>query len=587
MSNSNLDYKELENIQTKKILYFCAKIGINDVKYAEKYLIQANWDEKAAVAIFYSKHPNHNPSELQHHNQDSNNQVFQPQFAPPSQISSNRNRRYIQNNNEKSNKNDYLIFNIGDDIINNKNNNGQNSEYIYYLKNNLKGIESNYITFLKLLKIKSGVILFFKEESYNKIKGQIKKINAIYSHDCAIFPVLKQSPIGNELSQQFSIVSSPCYLFCKYKDNKNFYLSDRMEGGFDIDFFEESIRKIRPEVNNYINPNNNKSKLNNNKNNENSNNENSNNENSNNENSNNLIKNIKKNNQGNQQKQKNANNKSNNNKNQINNKNVRYNNIEDNKNKNNNPINPNMPPMNNNDYSNFNNNNINYNDYYLGNSMDIPYLFNENNNVNPHMNNNFINPNSNMNSNLINNNNHNYVPNNNNINNEDINNNQNELADSIYQLSDAQVLAKREKEMRELERQQEEKEKKEKEERMKELEEEKRIKKLNQEYDKKAESAKKKLSQEPDDDDPDACHIIFKSPNGEKMIKRRFFKTDIIESLYIYVKSIGRDIFTEPDSNDFDILSSDFPPKNLQDKKNNTLEEEGLFPNSMLQIREK
>ena len=582
MSNSNLDYKELENIQTKKILYFCAKIGFNDVKYAEKYLIQANWDEKAAVEIFYSKHPNHNPSELQHHNQDSNNQVFQPQFAPPSQISSNRNRRYIQNENEKSNKNDYLMLNIGEDIINNKNNNGQNSEYLYYLKTNLKGIESNYITFLKLLKIKSGVILFFKEESYNKIKEQIKKINTIYSHDCAIFPVLKQSPIGNELSQQLSIVSSPCYLFCKYKDNKNFYLTDRMEGAFDIDFFEESIRKIKPEVNNHINSNNKKSKLNNNKNNENSNNE----------NSNNIIKNIniKNNNyfnQGNPQKQKNVNNKSNNNKNQINNKNVRYNNIKDNKNKNNNPINPNMPPMNNNDYSNFNNNNINYNDFYLGNSVDIPYLFNENNNVNPHMNNNFINPNSNMNPNLINNNNHNYVPNNNNINNEDINNNPNELADSIYQLSDAQVLAKREKEMRELERQQEEKEKKEKEERMKELEEEKRIKKLNQEYDKKAESAKKKLSQEPDDDDPDACHIIFKSPNGEKMIKRRFFKTDTIESLYIYVKSIGRDIFTEPDSNDFDILSSDFPPKNLQNKKNNTLEEEGLFPNSMLQIREK
>ena len=43
----------------------------------------------------------------------------------------------------------------------------------------------------------------------------------------------------------------------------------------------------------------------------------------------------------------------------------------------------------------------------------------------------------------------------------------------------------------------------------------------------------------------------------------------------------------EPDATDFDLLSIGFPPTNLEDKKNSTLEKDGLFPNSILQIREK
>ena len=38
---------------------------------------------------------------------------------------------------------------------------------------------------------------------------------------------------------------------------------------------------------------------------------------------------------------------------------------------------------------------------------------------------------------------------------------------------------------------------------------------------------------------------------------------------------------------DFNIICMGFPPKNLENLKNSTLEKEGLYPNSLLQIEEK
>ena len=104
---------------------------------------------------------------------------------------------------------------------------------------------------------------------------------------------------------------------------------------------------------------------------------------------------------------------------------------------------------------------------------------------------------------------------------------------------------------------QEEKEKKEAEEKKKILEEEKKIKKYEQE----AEIAKMILAPEPDANNPDVCHIKFRLPDGEKMKERRFLKTDNISILYDYVKSIGREIFMEPDATDFNILYVGIPPK--------------------------
>ena len=256
--------------------------------------------------------------------------------------------------------------------------------------------------------------------------------------------------------------------------------------------------------------------------------------------------------------------------------------------------------INKNDNNNKNENNkfkFSDGDFFLGNSIEIPALFgyyNNNignigdknsNNINNPIENNIQNNNNNINEskNIIQDNKDKNIPNNNSINPNINQQNNMDLRDSIYNLSYGQIFAKREEEMKKLEKMQQEKEKKEEEEKKKQLEEEKKIKN----YEKESEIAKMILAPEPDENNPDVCHIKFRLPDGEKIKERRFLKTDKISVLYDYIKSIGREIFMEHDSTDFDILYVGFPPKNLENSKNNTLESEGLYPNSILQISEK
>ena len=144
-------------------------------------------------------------------------------------------------------------------------------------------------------------------------------------------------------------------------------------------------------------------------------------------------------------------------------------------------------------------------------------------------------------------------------------------------LSDGQSNQLKEIKITLLEKKEEEKEQKEKE-----------LKEKIKNYDNEVKNVKQILGKEPDDNNPDVCFIKFRVPDGEKILERKFLKTDKISILYDYVKSKGREIFMEPDATDFDILStSGFPPKNLEPFKNSTLEQEGFFPNVVLQIKEK
>ena len=139
--------------------------------------------------------------------------------------------------------------------------------------------------------------------------------------------------------------------------------------------------------------------------------------------------------------------------------------------------------------------------------------------------------------------------------------------------------------MRELERIEEERQKKEREEKEKKrMEEEKEKERIQKEKEEK-EIFSLLVPPEPDDDNPDKCIIIFRLPDGEKNLQRKFLKTDKIAVLYNYIKSLGKEIYSEEQYNNFSIIQT-FPFKNFEDKLNNTLEEEGLFPNSMLQIKE-
>ena len=137
-------------------------------------------------------------------------------------------------------------------------------------------------------------------------------------------------------------------------------------------------------------------------------------------------------------------------------------------------------------------------------------------------------------------------------------------------LSDGQILAYQELKLRELEKM-EEKKNLEKEKLLKEKEESKKI--------------KTNLKPEPSDDNPDKCIILFRFPDGEKTVQRKFLKKDKIKDLFDFIKSLGREIFTEEEHHHFSLLQT-FPYKLFDKIQNNTLEQEGLFPNSVLQIKE-
>ena len=104
------NFQELANIQNNKIMFFLSKLGINDVSRAERYLIQANWDEKLAVENFINAHPSH----ILPSNQNKNiafqfNSNFQQRLAPLSQLSQRQgNNNEIRNNLEKTEN--YQIF---------------------------------------------------------------------------------------------------------------------------------------------------------------------------------------------------------------------------------------------------------------------------------------------------------------------------------------------------------------------------------------------------------------------------------------------------------------------------------------------
>ena len=142
-------------------------------------------------------------------------------------------------------------------------------------------------------------------------------------------------------------------------------------------------------------------------------------------------------------------------------------------------------------------------------------------------------------------------------------------------MSDGEVLQKQKDEMEELEKQVQMKE------------EEKRKQKLKEQKEKievKAQEAKRKIVDEPPEGEPNVTTICFRYPDGEQRKDRRFLKTHTIQNLYDYVTSLGNEIYSEEGNNTFSLFQP-FPPKKF-DIMENTMEQEGLFPNAVIQIRE-
>ena len=144
-------------------------------------------------------------------------------------------------------------------------------------------------------------------------------------------------------------------------------------------------------------------------------------------------------------------------------------------------------------------------------------------------------------------------------------------------LTDGEILQRQKKEMEELEKNVQKMDENIKMENNKKKE-------ILENIEKEAEELKKKFEIEPDKDNPDCCTISFRFPDGDKRQDRRFLKNNKIKDLYDYVKSLGNEIYTEEGNGVFSLYQP-FPPKKYENMEN-TLENEGLFPNAVIQIKE-
>jgi hypothetical protein len=144
-------------------------------------------------------------------------------------------------------------------------------------------------------------------------------------------------------------------------------------------------------------------------------------------------------------------------------------------------------------------------------------------------------------------------------------------------LTDGEILQRQKKEMEELEKNAQKMDENIKMENNKKKE-------ILEKIEKTAEELKKKFEIEPDKDNPDCCTISFRFPDGDKRQDRRFLKNNKVKDLYDFVKSLGNEIYTEEGNGVFSLYQP-FPPKKYENMEN-TLENEGLFPNAVIQIKE-
>ncbi len=165
-----------------------------------------------------------------------------------------------------------------------------------------------------------------------------------------------------------------------------------------------------------------------------------------------------------------------------------------------------------------------------------------------------------------------------------ISNSLNSLDKSFGLLTDGEILTHQKYEMEELERKVQLDEEKQKQEEIEQENNKKKEELIEKEIQEKAKEASKKVLEEPNSEDPDSTTICFRYPDGEKTKIRRFLKNDTIKEVYDYIKSLGNEIYTEEGNGVFS-LNQPFPPKKFENMEN-TLENEGLFPNAVIQIKE-
>ena len=563
----------MENIDyTEKILTFNLLVGNSDEDKALKYLTKANWDEtKAAILYNKDKESKINKSSFYDYydykpisntnriNNINNNDYLFSSYNNINNINnySNFNDILFGSKNKKTkvdlNKlNNYPEFPIFEKKFIHKfaimkvDNNKYFRNFSFYLKCTL-----SYSDFIYKLKNNVGIILLFSDSTVENAVTVLRNITRneltrdLINNKTVILPLSNNTLEGSQLCKRLQLRNKrndfPTILICFYKNERNFALigdirnvmdnlhnvSNTLLQAFDLFIEDRSSDPFTSPFSSSIDPpkSNRNKKINSNPF----------------DYSDNFIL------------------SSNSNK-IINDNIINNNNIINNINQPNNFIN---------DYKNDNINNI---------------INQPNNLIDDYQYNNIINDFSNSNSIRKSNNSNNLINDNNNYFSEGQNRYSKTKRDSYSFLTDGEILAKQESEIKKLENMVEQKR----------LEEEKKEKEKKEEEDRKnqeelmqkmqVESLIKLLPKEPSDEDPNKCTILFRFPDGEKVVQRKFLKTDIVALLYLYIKSLGREIYDDNNENHFSLIQS-FPFKNLDNVQNNTLEQEGLFPNAMLQIK--
>lgn len=149
-------------------------------------------------------------------------------------------------------------------------------------------------------------------------------------------------------------------------------------------------------------------------------------------------------------------------------------------------------------------------------------------------------------------------------------------------LTQAELIEHQKMQLKLLEQEEESKRKKVEDDKIKKEQQEKERNEKEKQDKKLKEEKLNSLPPEPTSDNSDSTLIIFRYPHSEQRRERRFMKTDKIQVLYNFVAALGNDMFEE--SNEFDLITP-FPMKIYSDMER-TLEEEKLYPNAVLQIRE-
>jgi hypothetical protein len=128
-----------------------------------------------------------------------------------------------------------------------------NLDYCKMFEDKISGLITNPNLFINLLKIKKGIIIIYNLSIQQKLLSQLIEINNDsqkndnYLQDVIFYPIIDISQEGNDIIKQLSINRFPCYIFCKYKTEKTFYVIDKIEGVFYLNLFK-SIVSSNPSI---------------------------------------------------------------------------------------------------------------------------------------------------------------------------------------------------------------------------------------------------------------------------------------------------------------------------------------------------